>query len=397
MIYRMNRRDFVLGGLGGLLTAPMLVQNRRQRVIVFLADGLGAEYISASDMPVLKSWGRKGIVKTVDGVMPSVTNANNASVCCGVWPEEHGITANFFFNEATGEELYMESADMVLRPTLFEKAEAAGITSALLSAKKKTVTLLPRGAEVVMAAETPTSEWVERLGPAPDIYSSEINHWLLKAAIWLLKNRSDLGVLYIHTTDYPMHMWPPEDQRSRDHLSKLDALFGELAETAPDAAILLTADHGMNHKSRCWDLKRAIAAHGVAIRTAISAEQDKYLKHHRGFGGTAWVHLKTPRDADRVAAIIEKLPGIEAVLSRQEAARKFHQMASRIGELVVLGDRDTVFGGLDTEMESLPPDYRSHGSTSESKVPLYIYNAERAPDPRFFRANVDLTRWVFQT
>ena len=56
-----------------------------------------------------------------------------------------------------------------------------------------------------MAAETPTSEWVERLGPAPDIYSSEINHWLLKAAIWLLKNRSDLGVLYIHTTDYPMH------------------------------------------------------------------------------------------------------------------------------------------------------------------------------------------------
>ena len=55
MIYRMNRRDFVLGGLGGLVTAPMLVQNRRQRVIVFLVDGLGAEYISASDMPVLKS------------------------------------------------------------------------------------------------------------------------------------------------------------------------------------------------------------------------------------------------------------------------------------------------------------------------------------------------------
>src|SRR5262252_5337320 len=154
MIYRMNRRDFVVRGLGGLLTAPVLLQKRRQRVIVFLADGLGVEYISASDMPVLKSWGRKGIVKTVDGVMPSVTNTNNASVVCGVWPEEHGITANFFFNEGTGEELYMESADMVLRPTLFEKAKAVGIASALLSAKKKTVTLLARGAEVVMAAET---------------------------------------------------------------------------------------------------------------------------------------------------------------------------------------------------------------------------------------------------
>jgi phosphonoacetate hydrolase len=383
----MNRRDFALGGLGGFLMGPIPVQNRRQRVIVFLIDGLGEEYISASDMPVLKSWGKKGIVKTVEGVMPSVTNANNASLCCGVWPEEHGITANFFFNEATGEELYMESANMVLRPTLFEKAAKVGIKSALLSAKKKTISLLPRGAEVVMAAEIEAD--------APDIYSPEINHWLLKKAIWLLKNRPDLGVLYIHTTDYPMHMWPPEDPRSKDHLSRLDALLGELAEAAPDAAMLLTADHGMNHKTRCWDLERAIAARGVTIRTAISAEQDKYLKHHRGFGGTAWVHLKSPRDADRVAAIIEKLPGIEAVLSRQEAARKFHQMASRIGELVVLGDRETVFGGLDTEMEKLPAEYRSHGSTSEAKVPLYVYNAERAPDAGFFRASVDLTRWVF--
>src|SRR5262252_9326074 len=349
MIRRMNRREFTLSALGGVLTAPAFLQNRRQRTVVFLIDGLGTNYISTSDMPVLKSWGRKGIVKTVDGVMPSVTNANNASVCCGLWPEEHGITANFFFNEATGEELYMESADMVLRPTLFEKAAAAGITSALLSAKKKTVTLLARGAEVVMAAETPTSEWVERLGPAPDIYSSEINHWLLKAAIWLLKNRSDLGVLYIHTTDYPMHMWPPEDQRSRDHLSQLDALFGELAETAPDAAILLTADHGMNHKTRCWDLERACAARDVPIRTAISAEQDKYLKHHRGFGGTAWVYLKSPQDAERAASTIAKLRGVHSVLTRSEASRRFRLMPARIGELVVLGDRDTVFGGLDSE------------------------------------------------
>jgi phosphonoacetate hydrolase len=391
----MKRREFVLGGLSSLLSIRALAQNPRQRVIVFLADGLGADYIAASDMPVLTSWGRRGMVKTVEGVMPSVTNANNASVCCGVWPEEHGITANFFFDEATGQELYMESADMVLRPTLFERAASAGVSSALLSAKKKTITLLPRGASVVMAAETPTQEWVDRLGPAPDIYSPEINHWLLKAAIWLLNNRPDLGILYIHTTDYPMHMWPPEDQRSRDHLSKLDALFGEIAQAAPDAAILLTADHGMNHKSRCWDLERALAARGVAIRTAISAEQDKYLKHHRGFGGTAWVYLKSPRDAGRVAGIVEKLPGIEAVLSRHEAARRFHQMPSRIGEVVVLGDRDTVFGGLDAEMEALPPEYRSHGGSSEARVPLYVYNAEGAPDPGYFRANVDLTRWLF--
>src|SRR5262245_37470515 len=85
----MNRRRF-------LQVAPALLVPKPQRVIVFLIDGLGEDYIAASRMPELDSWGRRGIRKRVPDVMPSVTNANNASICCGCWPAEHGITANFF-------------------------------------------------------------------------------------------------------------------------------------------------------------------------------------------------------------------------------------------------------------------------------------------------------------
>ena len=386
-MFSMDRRQF-------LQTAPALLANKPQRVIAFLIDGLGEDYIAASRMPVLDSWGRKGIRKRVPDVMPSVTNANNTSVCCGCWPEDHGITANFFLEETTGKELYMESAELVLRPTLFERFAGRGIKSALLSAKKKTITLLPRGASLVLSAEIPPAEWTERLGPAPDIYSPEINHWLLQAAIWIVRRRPDIGLLYIHTTDYPMHMWPPEAPESRRHLAVLDSLFGELARAAPDAAILLTADHGMNHKSRCWDLEKACAARGVPLRSAISAEQDKYLKHHRGFGGTAWVYLKSPQDADRAATVMAKLPGVEQVLTRKEAAARFRTMPSRIGELVVLGDRETVFGGLDTESQDLPREYRSHGGLSEAEVPLLVFNASGAPAAGYFRSNVDLARWL---
>jgi phosphonoacetate hydrolase len=384
----MTRRQILLG-------MPALLQRRPQRVIVFMVDGLGADYIAASRMPVLASWQSKGIHKIVDDVMPSVTNANNTSICCGVWPEKHGITANFYLDEASGREEYMESADLVLAPTLFEKARAAGVSSALLSSKKKTITLLPRGAEIVLSAEIPTPEWTGRLGNAPDIYSAEINHWLLKAALWILKNRPEIGILYVHTTDYPMHMWPPEAELSRRHLAGLDSLYGEIAAAAPDAAILLTADHGMHHKTRCWDLMRACAARGVMLRAALSAEQDKYLKHHSGYGGTSWVYLKSNRDADRAAEVIGKLPGIELVLTRSEAARRFRLMPSRIGELAVIGDGDTVFGTLESEAIDLPPEYRSHGGLTEAKVPLVVYNAAHAPGPEFFQSNVDLTRWMF--
>ena len=59
--------------------------------------------------------------------------------------------------------------------------------------------------------------------------------------------------------------------------------------------------------------------------------------------------------------MISKLPGVEQVLTREEAAKKFRSMPSRIGEIVAVGDRDTVFGDLNTESEDLPPEYRSHG------------------------------------
>jgi phosphonoacetate hydrolase len=385
----MTRRQLLLG-------MPAFLQNRPQRVIVLMIDGFGPDYLTASRMPVLTSWRRKGIGKTVDGVMPSVTNANNTSICCGVWPEKHGVTANYYLNEATGREEYMEDAGLVLAPTLFERAQAAGVSSALLSSKKKTISLLPRGASLVLSAEIPTPEWTARLGKAPDIYSAEINHWLLKAATHILRHQPEIGVLYIHTTDYPMHMWPPEAEPSQRHLVTLDSLFGELAAVAPDAAILQTADHGMHHKTRCWDLAKACAARGLELRAAISAEEDKYLKHHSGFGGTAWVYLKSNRDADRAAAMMGSLPGVEAVLTRSEAARRFRLMPSRIGELVVLGNRDTVFGRLDTEFMDLPAEYRSHGSTAEAKVPLTVYNASNAPGAAYFQSNVDLARWLFQ-
>ena len=384
----MTRRQLLLG-------MPAFLQHRRQRIIVFMVDGLGADYIAASAMPVLASWQKKGIGKIVNGVMPSVTNANNTSICCGAWPEKHGITANFYLDETTGREEYMESADLVLAPTLFERARHAGVTSALLSSKKKTITLLQRGASIVLSAEIPTPEWTERLGEAPDIYSAEINHWLLKAALWILRRQPEIGILYVHTTDYPMHMWPPEAEPSRRHLAQLDALLGECSAAAPDAAILLTADHGMHHKTRCWDLMRACAARGVTLRSAISAEQDKYLKHHSGFGGTAWVYLKSNRDSERAAAVIEKLPGVQEVLTRTEAARRLRLMPSRIGELVALGNRDTVFGTMDSEVVALPAEYRSHGGSAEAKVPLVIHNAEQAPGAGFFRSNVDLARWLF--
>jgi phosphonoacetate hydrolase len=384
------------GGVKPLFGLQDSSHNKSQRTVVVMFDGFGLNYLAQSDMPTLRKWQREGLYKQVKGVMPSVTNANNSSICCGVFPKEHGITGNSYFDPSTGHDEYMETADLLMAPTLFEHAAKLGVSSALLSSKKKTISLLGRGATISLTAEDAPAEWVDRLGPAPAIYSREINYWIFRAAIDVLKHRPNIQCLYVHTTDYPMHTWAPDAPESKEHLKTIDTLLGEACEAAPDAAFLLTADHGMNHKTRAYDLDKTLAASGIPIRISISAERDRYFKHHLGLGGTAWVYLNRPEDKDKVKRALVGLPGVESVLTRDEAVAKFSLYGARIGDLCVFGDRNTVFGQMEQAGSELPSTYRSHGSIHELDIPLFVFNAANAPSGAYFQHNVDLTRWLYR-
>ena len=364
----------------------------RQRAIVAMIDGLDPAYATPTEMPELTRLGAAGTSTIVDAVSPTVTNANNAGISCASWPSEHGITGNYYYDPVTGDEDYMESATFLLRPTLMTQVADAGGKAALLTAKKKTVSLLGTKTTLAVAAEEPPAEFVERYGEAPSIYSPGINHWLWKVAIDLLRTRTDIDLLYVHTTDFPMHAWAPGAVESNDHLIELDALIGEAVHAAPDAAFFATADHGMNGKKIVYDLNQVLANRQVPVRRALSAEKDKYVRHHRTFGGTAWVWLNHPADEGPVTAVLETIPGIERVLTRSDAAAEFHLHPDRIGDLVVLGDLDTVFGDLPPgeELELLPAEYRTHGSLHETQVPLFAHNNESLPYRTPPRHNKDL-------
>jgi phosphonoacetate hydrolase len=358
-----------------------------------MLDGFGADYLEASVMPNLRRMIAAGFHTTVDACMPTVTNVNNASICTGAWPAEHGITANSYLDLQTREEHYMDRAELLLAPTLFERAARAGRRSALLTAKVKTIRMLARGADVTLAAEAPDPSWVARLGPPPGIYSAEINHWLLDATLTVLRARPDVGVVYCHTTDYPMHMAPPEGELSQRHLAELDDRLGIVLDACPDLAVYVTADHGMNPKRRCYDLARALAEAGRPILFAMSAERDPYVRHHRTFGGTAYVWLEGPGDREGVETALRGIEGVEDVLTRHQAAECFRLHPDRIGDLVVLGDRDTVFGPLAGPVEDLPAGFRTHGSCHECRVPLVVYGVPVTASDRVAHThNVHLTR-----
>jgi len=255
-----------------LLTIQATAQ--KQRVIIIMMDGFGEDYYRNSDMPTLRSMEKKGLYKVVPSLMPSVTNVNNASIITGVTPDVNGITGNVFINPASGKEELTEDPSLVLAPTIFERAGKMGVRSILFSCKTKTVQLLSRGAGEAVSRETASPEWIQRIGERPAIYSREINYWIMEAALYSIRHDAGLGLIYIHTTDYPMHTWPPQSAESKEHLHKMDGYLAQLIQAAPDAAILITADHNVHHKSVCWDLEKACAARGVPVKAAINPEKD---------------------------------------------------------------------------------------------------------------------------
>ena len=231
------------------------------------------------------------------------------------------------------------------------------------------------------------------VGEPPPVYSLEVNRWVLDAGRAAMA-REPFDLVYLTTTDYAMHTYGPQHPESARHVTLLDDGIGALMAQAPGARVLVTADHGMSDKTRMLHLPAHLARYGIQAR-AVPVIKDRYTVHHSNLGGSIYVHLARPADANAALDVLRQLPGVEEALPGEEAARRFRLMPARIGDILALADAVTVFG--DPDETPLPPGLRSHGSAHESAVP--IIGCGPGLDHRAaarFRENLDVGRYIFE-
>jgi phosphonoacetate hydrolase len=358
--------------------------------LVICIDGCSPDYLQYADTPTLDTLAVDGFYKEVRAMVPTVTNVNNVSIVTGAYPAQHGITSNYYRSQKAGQAVYMETADFLLCETVFERVEHAGQRSALLTVKDKLRTLLDTGAPVSISAEKPPAWLVARLGPPPNIYSLEVNYWLMAALRELMREENAPKFVYLATTDYAMHKFAPKSDEAIWHLSKLDQLLGEtLNSIRGDVTIAVTADHGMEAKARAVDLTRVLAGSNIPAEV-VPIIKDHYVAHHQNMGGAVYIYLENRHHLLETIAVLETWPGVEKVLTAEEAATRFHLHPSRIGDLLVLAKADTVLGTLETTEERV--DLRSHGSLHEQLVPLIGYGGASRTD--WIAENKDAMVWI---
>jgi phosphonoacetate hydrolase len=245
-------------------------------------------------------------------------------------------------------------------------------------------------------------EWViagPNVGEPPKVYSIEVNGWSINAASYIM-TQHPADLVYITTTDYAMHTYAPDAPESQEHITILDDAIGDLLDTHPDTTLLLTADHGMSAKSRLIDLNDVLGAYGIRAEQ-VPIIKDRYVLHHSNLGGCMFIYMDPEHLSrmDEAINILKETPGIEDVYSRDEAVEKLNLYHERIGDIVVTGDKATVFGPSEVSQEwggdgKVSPTLRSHASAHEQDIPLLGYNGDF--DGFDFSENRDMGRYVFE-
>ena len=329
-------------------------------------DGLDPVYLDAIDTPEWDALADEGTAGTCDGLVPSLTNVNNVGIVTGAFPETNGITGNTYYDRETGEKVYMNSPDYLRCETLLERASTAGKDVVALTAKEKLEQFVGRGVDYAASAESPPAELEKAVGSAPGIYSGDASGWLLDAAVHVAETRGP-DVLYVSTTDVVPHKHGPDEQPASEWVRALDAGLGALREYGP---VVATADHGMLDKTRRIDLGAILAAEGVESEV-VRLIRDAHTYHHQNLGGAAYVYT------DGEVSALDDVDGVEAVLPAAEAAERYRLPTDRIGDYLVLGSPEAVFGPVEGDELVDAVELRSHGSHHEQTVPYVASTGER--------------------
>jgi phosphonoacetate hydrolase len=379
---------------------PITVNGRRyawpkRPTVVVCIDGSEPDYIeraaAAGVMPFTARMLREGTSLVSDCVVPSFTNPNNLSIVTGASPAVHGICGNYFYDRDADAEVMMNDPKFLRTETILAAFSRAGAKLAVVTAKDKLRRLLGHGmtgicfssekADAVTEAEHGITGVLDLVGkPVPSVYSADLSEFVFAAGVKLMETRRP-DIMYLSTTDYVQHKHAPGTEEANAFYAMMDGYWAKLDQLG--CLIALTADHGMNAKHGADGQPNVVYLQdeldswlGAGKTRVILPITDPYVVHHGALGSFATVYLNGGVETAAAIARIAAITGVEASLDRAEACRRYELPEDRVGDIVVVTERNTTVGTSRAkhDLSGLDAPLRSHGGVSEQRVP-FILNA----------------------
>ena len=336
-----------------------------RRVVVVLVDGMGWHLLPelAADAPLLASVlaGDAGRLDELACTFPSTTPTSLASLATGVAPGRHGIL---------GFTVKLPETDRVLNhiswrddppasqwqpvPTWFERLRWAGV-----------------GARAVLPAAFVGSGLTEAAYRGAQFVAANNDDDYAQLVVDQL--RAEPGLVYAYTAalDTAAHLFGVGSPEWHAAGAYVDALLTRMVEALPpDAALLITADHGGLNvpESQRIDLD-ADSRLSAGVRVVAGDPRVRYL------------HTETGATSDVIAAWSELLKGRADVRGRDDAvaAGLFGSVLTdhlpRIGDVVVscLGDTAVLASTHEPPEVAQLIGFHGAGDPVETAIPLITF------------------------
>jgi predicted AlkP superfamily pyrophosphatase or phosphodiesterase len=282
----------------------------------------------------------------------------------GVEPARHGLLFNGLPVRAEGAagvrmrvEPHVNKRMLVLAPTLYDAAAAAGLTTAEVDwvAIERAATItwaFPEFAETqgtvareMIAKGVLTEDELARFGEAPITFRDEV--WNRAAEYILNTHRPNLLLVHFLTTDSVQHQFGPDSLAAKTALVLADARVARLVAACRTASILdtttfvIVSDHGFKTYTRRVRPNVVLAQHALAGKAWTIPE-----------GGTAMIYVTDTSSGDETITAIreafEGLPGIKQVLLPADLAAHGFPLPSdtdRMSPVVLVAEDGYAFEG----------------------------------------------------
>ena len=364
--------------------------------IVICLDGSQKEYFEEASKlnltPNIDSFKKNGEDLLVNSAIPSFTNPNNISIVTGRPSSIHGICGNFFYTPSTGEEVMMNDPQFLRAPTIFQKYYEQGAKIAIVTAKDKLRKLLSHGLKfnesraICFSSEKSdqanlnengieeVNKWLDM--EVPNVYSQGLSEFVMAAGVKIL-NELNPDIMYLSTTDFIQHKYAPGDEVANAFYAMFDRYIGQL--NINNNSIIVTADHGMQPKSRSDGSPNAIFLQdildetlGKNISKVILPITDPYVVHHGALGSFATVYLDDKSRIHDAIVEIQKIDDIEVVLTNEEGCAQYDLPTDRMGDIICMSSKNSTIGSAEKahDLSKLKEPLRSHGGLHEREVPF---------------------------
>lgn len=384
------------------MSSPIEINERQypgipsSTAIVICLDGSQKEYFEEASKlnltPNIDSFKKNGEDLLVNSAIPSFTNPNNISIVTGRPSSVHGICGNFFYTPSTGEEVMMNDPQFLRAPTIFQKYYEQGAKIAIVTAKDKLRKLLSHGlkfnesraicfssekSDQANLSENGIEEVNKWLGmEVPNVYSQGLSEFVMAAGVKIL-NEFNPDIMYLSTTDFIQHKYAPGDEVANAFYAMFDRYIGQL--NVNNNSIIVTADHGMQPKSRSDGSPNAIFLQdildetlGKNISKVILPITDPYVVHHGALGSFATIYLSDKSKINDAIEEINKIEDIEVVLTNKEGCAQYDLPTDRMGDIICMSSQNSTIGSAEKahDLSKLKEPLRSHGGLHEREVPF---------------------------